>query len=276
MKKNLLLFILPLLFVTNSGSAQCAAQQNVFAFTYNGKAYEIIKENKTWVNAAACAVSRGGYLAEVNSAAENEAIFSQLSIAGVNPDDTAAPDGFSSYVWLGGNDITTEGSWFWNGDNNLTGIPFWVGNANGNAVSGRFTNWGNEPDNWGSGSGQDGLGMAVIDWPLGTAGHWNDVSHNNTLFFVVEYDTTMAIEKAAIKNALTLHPAIATDVVTITTAETITGVAIYTPAGQEVQSITATAINNGVVSVANLPAGMYVIAIQLNNNVVVTKKIIKM
>jgi len=64
MKKNLLLFILPLLFVTNRGSAQCADQQNVFAFTYNGKAYEIIKENKTWLNAAACAVSRGGYLAE--------------------------------------------------------------------------------------------------------------------------------------------------------------------------------------------------------------------
>jgi len=272
MKKKLLL-TLPLLLVLQSGIAQCAADQNVFAFTYDGKAYEIIKENKTWINASACAVSRGGYLAEVNSLEENDAIFNQLAIAGVNPDDTPASDGFSSYVWLGGNDITNEGNWVWNGNNDTNTTAFWQGTASGSAVNGNFSNWGNEPDNWGTGTGQDGLGMAVIDWPLGPAGKWNDVKHSNALFFVVEYSTILGVD-AINKNEVALYPNPAKDILNISTVSPVKAVTLYTMDGQAIGS-GYNAASNGELSIANLPKGLYIVYIQMADGTSVSKKLIK-
>jgi len=275
MKKKTMFLVFPLLWIAQSGMAQCAASQNVFTFTFNSKTYEIIKENKTWADAAACAVSRGGYLAEVNNAEENEAIFSQLVNAGVNPDDTVASDGFSSYVWLGGNDISTEGKWFWNGNNDATGTPFWQGTASGIAVNGRYNNWGNEPDNFGGGVGQDGLGMSVKGFPNGEPGEWNDVNHTNTLFFVVEFNPTMGVDRTEIDNTVSIYPNPATDVVTVNANTTITSVTIYTLAGQKLNVIAVNALSNGEVPVANLPAGIYMLEIYMDNDTSVTKRLIK-
>ena len=61
-----------------TAKAQCASPANIYTFTYSGHTYEIVKEFKTWVNAAACAVSRGGYLAEINSQAEQDTIFDAI------------------------------------------------------------------------------------------------------------------------------------------------------------------------------------------------------
>lgn len=256
--------------------AQCAAAQNVFAFTYDGKTYEIIKENKTWANAAACAVSRGGYLAEINSLDENQAIFNQLANAGVDPDDTKAPDGFSSYVWLGGNDINTEGSWLWNGSNSITGTQFWQGTANGNPVNGLFSFWGNEPDNWGSGPGQDGLGMAVINWPLGTAGHWNDINHNNTLFFVVEYSSLTGVKESDLQNSVSIFPNPATDVITIAAGNTIPQtISIINTAGQEVKFVSTDELKSVEISLSDLPAGVYFINIFFKNSTWANLKLLK-
>lgn len=171
---------------------ECASDRHVYSFTYDGKNYEIIKLNRTWEQASACAVERGGYLAEINDAAENTAIFKELrDNADIDLDNTVGLDGgLASFVWIGGNDAETEGTWVWDGNNDKVGIPFWQGEADGVAIDDRFSSWGNEPDN---SAGQDGLGMALTQWPLssgvlGSAGQWNDIKLSNSLYYVVEFD----------------------------------------------------------------------------------------
>ena len=63
---------------------------------------------------------------------------------------------------------------------------FWLGTKSGSSVDGLYNNWGNEPDNYGS--GQDALGLALTYWPYGLAGQWNDISQSNSLYFVVELE----------------------------------------------------------------------------------------
>lgn len=184
--------ILVLFFGTShySAQAQCANASNIYTFVHNGVSYEVVKQNETWTNAVACAVSRGGMLAEINDAAEQTAIFNAVSnSAGINLNSTTAPDGGGgAYVWIGGNDLATEGTWIWDGNNDGNGAQFWQGNYTGNPVGGLYNNWGNEPDDY---LGQDALAMSLNGWPFGTAGQWNDVDHTNTLFYVIEYTTNL-------------------------------------------------------------------------------------
>ncbi len=168
-------------------AGDCADESNITTFMHDGKTYEIIEENKTWSAAASCAVERGGFLAEINDQAEQDAIFDALENANINVFNTTAGDGGgASYVWIGGNDIATEGTWILDGDNDGQGAQFWMGDLNGNPVGGLYNNWGMEPDDFGS--GQDALGLALTDWPLGLAGQWNDLDENNGLYYVVEFD----------------------------------------------------------------------------------------
>lgn len=171
---------------------ECASARHVYSFTYNDKSYEIIKLNRTWEQASSCAVERGGYLAEIDDAAENTTIFKILrDSADINVDNTVGIDGgLASFVWIGGNDAETEGTWIWDGNNDKVGTPFWQGDASGAAIDDRYTSWGNEPDNSG---GQDGLGLALTQWPLssgvlGVAGQWNDIKLGNPLYYIVEID----------------------------------------------------------------------------------------
>lgn len=176
----------------------CASPDNIYSFTYDGKDYEVVKENKTWEEAAACAAERGGFLAEINDADENAALFNELTnnASIINSNTTAADGGGASYVWIGGNDIATESTWIWDGNNEGTTVQFWQGAANGNPVDGLYNNWGNEPDDFMDGPGgteQDGLGLALTEWPLGSgslgsAAQWNDVSHTNKLYYIIEYN----------------------------------------------------------------------------------------
>lgn len=160
---------------------------NVFEFTFDGKTYELIKENKSWAAAVSCAVERGGFLAEINSEAEQNAVFQALGTAAIDNSATVSADGGNaSYVWLGANDISEEGSWSWDGDNDGVGTSFWEGDTNGTPVDGNYNNWGMEPDN--AGSGQDGLAMGLTSWPFGEAGQWNDLSVTNQLYYVIEYN----------------------------------------------------------------------------------------
>jgi hypothetical protein len=164
-----------------------SVESTIVEFTYNGKNYEIVKENRTWVASAAFASERGGFLAEINDLAEQNAIFNELGNASIIASNTVAPDGGNaSYVWIGGNDITSEGNWFWDGNNDGTGIQFWMGTQSGTPINSLYNNWGDEPDDFGS--GQDGLGLALTDWPFGIAGQWNDVTQNNELYFLIEFD----------------------------------------------------------------------------------------
>ncbi len=160
---------------------------NISEFGFNGKNYEIIKENATWLEAQSCANERGGYLAEINSEGENNAIFSALNNADITLKSTVSEDGGgASYIWIGGNDLDDEGKWFWAHSN----TQHWEGDANGSPVNGLYNNWGTEPDNF---ANQDCLGIAITQWPLGSGslgspGQWNDLKKNNMLYYVIEYD----------------------------------------------------------------------------------------
>jgi hypothetical protein len=176
-----------ILFTAVSMQSQCVNNPaNVYSFTVNNVPYELVKENKTWTDAASCAVQRGGKLAEIDSKKEQDSIFFRLNKAGIIAANTVAPDGGgASYVWLGGNDINSEGNWFWDGMNAGSFNQFWQGTSTGTSVGGRYSNWGNEPDNF---NNQDGLGLAVTNWPLGLAGQWNDVKDGNQLYYIIEYN----------------------------------------------------------------------------------------
>lgn len=164
-----------------------SVESSIVPFTYNGKNYEIVKTRRSWVSASEFAVSRGGYLVEINDASEQSTVYSKLINASIDESETVAEDGGNaSYVWIGGNDFSSEGAWVWDGDNNQDGIQFWQGNQSGSAVDDLYNNWGNEPDNFAP--GQDALGLALSDWPFGTAREWNDLNDGNSLYFVIEYD----------------------------------------------------------------------------------------
>ena len=186
------LLIISLLFKSIIFFGQSKDAKKIYRFQFQNKTYEVVKIPKTWQEAAAYAVARGGYLAEINSMAEQKAIYYNLiHKAQIKLDDSRAQDGGgASYVWLGGNDIAHEGLWIWDGNNDGIGIAFWQGNYKGHALNNAFTNWGHEPDNYNN--QQDALAMGLTEWPrglgsLGKPGQWNDLNQNDRLFFVIEY-----------------------------------------------------------------------------------------
>ena len=160
---------------------------DVYKFNFGAKKYEIIKANATWSEALSCAVERGGYLTEINSDGENNAIFEALKDASLDKNKNIAADGGgASYIWIGASDLKEEGKWIWD----HTQQQFWEGNATGSSTNDMYNNWGNEPDDFG---GQDCLGIAITEWPLGSgslgqSSQWNDVKCRNTLYYIVEFD----------------------------------------------------------------------------------------
>jgi Ca2+-binding RTX toxin-like protein len=148
-------------------------------FSFNGTTYEIINAPKTWAAAKAYAESVNGYLAIVDSQAENDAILAQaLNFFSTAP--SADDGGGAKYIWLGASDTVTEGTFKW---------------VNGSTVSSGYSHWGLpvEPDDY---EGQDALAMALEAWPLGggigTTGFWNDIDESNPMYFVVEYNPVLS------------------------------------------------------------------------------------
>lgn len=184
---------------------QCADTAKIVEFTYLGKVYEVVKEKKSWADAASCAVERGGYLVEISNRDEQVAVHSAiLDSAGVSTTYTTVNNGGGiAYVWIGATDQGTEGTWLWDGNNDGEGVNFWIGQGanganNGSTVNESYINWGGtaagqakEPDDW---SGQDHAAIGLTGWPagstnLGRPGEWNDIIGTSQLYFVVEYDS---------------------------------------------------------------------------------------
>jgi hypothetical protein len=197
MNKLAQLIAIPLIF-----SALTTTSFADFQFTFDGHTYQVITTSSSWEAASAAARSKTvngvqGYLAHIDNLNENTAIFDQL-MANISSNDfsnTSSPDGGgAAYVWIGANDISTEGTWVWVDD----GTQFWQGNSGGSSVDGRFSNWprGYEPDDWRS---QDAAGITLTGFPIdyppwGAPGQWNDVDINNNLYYVVEFDTGNTFE----------------------------------------------------------------------------------
>lgn len=263
--KTLVKILIAIVFLTMSNynaKGQCANSSNIYSFVYDGNTYEVIKENKTWTDAAACAVQRGGVLTEINDLLEQNAIFNELiSNGSINVNNTVAPDGGGgSYVWIGGNDLTIEGNWVWDGDNDNISVQFWQGVASGNPVGGLYNNWGNEPDNWNQ---QDALGLSLNGWPLGVAGEWNDVDHTNTLYFVVEYSGIIGIVDSDFNfNSVKVYPNPVKDLLIIESVILdLNDVIIINSLGENVKTIRVNNSSSIKIDLSDLDAGTYLIKI---------------
>ena len=174
-------------------------------FEFGGHTYKIITEPASWDDASSVSTGMSlagqpGYLARVDSAEENAAILEAV-LTKVTEEQlraSLADDGSDApFIWLGGSDKVQEGRWVWSNN----GDPFWAGDFNGTTVDNRFTNWGVQPDS--ATAAEDALAMSAGDWPapffdLGAAGQWNDLSSDNELIFVVEFDGLTDL-KAAIE-----------------------------------------------------------------------------
>lgn len=278
MGKNLLFIIASLaIFGSNHKlAAQCA---DGYVFDFNGKSYEIVSQNKTWAAAAACAVAKGGYLVEINNAAEQAAVFSAITNLNINPANTASSDGFSSYLWLGGNDIANEGNWVWNGDNNAVTTPFWIGTASGTLVAGQYSNWGFEPDNWsGAGpAGQDALGISIINWQNGVAGEWNDISHNNSLYYVIEYNSLLDLTTVDKNTSVGIYPNPVQDNIFLynNSGLKIEKIVFVNSIGQEIKIFQAENAITQNYDVSNFQAGVYFLQLHFEDGAILTKKIVK-
>lgn len=179
-------------------------------FHFGDHSYKIIQKNKTWTDAAADAVDMGGYLVEIGSKEEQDAIYDAIQKSGISPAYTEVPDGGGiGYIWIGATDRYAEKSWVWNGTNANGTFPlFWLGGKGGSVVGKRYVNWGgtsagktNEPDNFTdafySPKGQNAAAIGLASWPagssspLGKAGEWNDIAETNKIYYIVEFDSNL-------------------------------------------------------------------------------------
>lgn len=165
-------------------------------FTVEGRPYKLITTLRTYAQAEADAVTKGGHLVHIDSQAENDAIFAAINAA-VPANSVSADGGGIKYVWIGGTEIS-EGNYAWMDSQTA---PFWTGGKTGAAAAGAFANWGRstvgssgpEPDN--SGNIQSRAAMGITAWPssgaskIGQPGQWNDIrSDVNVLAYVIELD----------------------------------------------------------------------------------------
>ncbi len=270
-----LVFFTLVTLIASSALAQCADTANIYVFSLNSTTYEVVKENKTWKEAAACAVERNGYLADISDSAEQAAVYHAVkNLAGINPANTIAPDGGgASYVWLGGNDMATEGHWVWDGNNDGNGLPFWQGKQNGSPLNNAYTNWGNEPDDF---QGQDALGLALTDWPLGVAGQWNDIDENNKLYFVIEMPLPVGINEAETPE-IDLYPVPATQVayVSYSHTRTIKSIRLLDVTGRQTASVSPPFTGTSRIDLTRLAPGVYFVEIRLRSGKVLLKKLVK-
>jgi hypothetical protein len=105
-----------------------------------------------------------GYLAEINSQAENSFIGTETS---------------ATNIWIGATDQSVEGTWIWDG---ATSTPKPVDSGSNAGRSASFHSWATgEPNDFGS--GED---CAVTNWS-GAVGTWNDLPCASAYAYLVEF-----------------------------------------------------------------------------------------
>ena len=172
--KRMVIRVLALLFMSFAGTV--ASASIIQSATFSGKTYHLLAQ-ASWADSEAEAVSLGGHLATINSAAENSFVFNTFG-------PTADAVANRTSLWIGLNDVAIEGTFVWSSGEPVT-----------------FTNWaGGQPQ--GNHSDEDYTGIAV---DLGSipGGQWHDIvadnRFNDVTFGVVEIDsvipepTTLAI-----------------------------------------------------------------------------------
>jgi hypothetical protein len=166
----------------------------------------LIADMKSYADANQAACDSSGHLVYLNDSAEAAATYAAILASGISTTYASVSDGGGiAYIWIGANDISTEGTWKWEKQGTActsVGLEFWsgqgaAGSGGGTPSNGLFNNWGgsstgtpNEPDNFGSG-GQNAGAIALDGWPSGTtnlgiAGEWNDIAVTNSLYYIIE------------------------------------------------------------------------------------------
>lgn len=256
-------------------NAQCVPNPNVVDFSYDGHDYELIQETLSWEDAATCAVSRGGYLAEINSQQEHDSVYLWLSTdPNITPNGTIDVFGASS-IWLGGTDKNTEGDWMWDGNDDAVGTSFWSGTSTGSPVGGAFSAWGvspPEPDN--SGGSQN-----YLTWRLtgNNTSLWNDLHAPSSLYFLVEIDMSGAsISEKEDADLLSIYPVPSSNEINLTSNsnEIIEQVDIFTLSGQLVTTNLFENSKKVTLNLSKLDAGQYQLNIYLSNGQLVKKTIL--
>jgi hypothetical protein len=149
---------------------------------YSAHTYALTNSIMTWANAKAAAASLGGYLATINTKAENTFLTNEFYIAYNNAN-----------MWHGANDIATEGTWVWDngttsGDNGLTDNLCGTG-CDGTASPKVYSNatWADGSRKWNTNepnqAGDEDCGNIVRD-----DGTWNDKSCSTEYFGIIEFD----------------------------------------------------------------------------------------
>lgn len=127
---------------------------------WNGHRYERIDQGMTWKEAKAFCEARGGYLATITSAQEQQVV--QDLVAG----------GTKNQYWLGGTDEEQEGDWRW-----ITGEPwdYWYTTVTFNNYNGTEHYLQMERHHWGN---ENKLGV------------WNDINNENYIKGEEEFFST--------------------------------------------------------------------------------------
>lgn len=279
------IYIFIILFANRTfAQTACYTASNSVAFNYNGHTYKLIKELKTWVNAATCAVSDGGYLVEITDAAEQTAVYNGIVASGISTTYHAVPDGGgSSYVWIGATDKNVEGTWLWDGNNDNVGTNFWngqgqAGTGTGSVVGTNYINFGgkstatiNEPDDYNS--NQDCGGICLSSWPYGIAGEWNDLAATNTLYYVIEYNALLtSISESTEKLTVNAYPNPASNQLSI--EGSFMAISLYNTDGRRINIAVQKVDTNMMIDISHLPSGIYFLKCTDLENNQTTQKII--
>ena len=259
-----------------------ARSQETYSFTYDGKNYEIVKDKKSWADAATYAVSRGGYLVHIDDSLEQIAVYDAIVNGAAIADNytTVMDGGGIAYIWIGATDKTDEGKWVWDGKNEGLTYTFWTGqgaagNDDGMAVNNAFVNWGgkvkgtiNEPDDYGA--GQDGAALALKGWPAGTTllgspGEWNDIALTNELYFIIEDVTPSAINENDGDAEINIFPNPAHDFISISSNLEIERIQVFAADGSLVYYENNLDMSSNF-DIRELDAGVYYIVFETKDS----------
>ena len=151
--------------------------------TNEGHTYALTSTTLTWDDAATAAATAGGYLATLNTKAENTWLYEKFGTYG----------GTARDLWIGALDNVTEGAWYW-----YNGTTSGDGGVTDNISSGAkwpdgSNKWHtNEPNDWPDSNvdGQENCGsirssLSAAEW------RWNDLpcaSSSWKLYGIIEID----------------------------------------------------------------------------------------
>lgn len=119
--------------------------------------------------------------------------------------------------------------------------------------------------------------MSIINWQNGVAGKWNDISHNNSLYYIIEYNSLLDLTAIDKNTSIGIHPNPVQDNISLynNSGSKIEKIVFVNSIGQEIKIFqTENAITQNY-DVSNFQAGVYFLQIHFEEGTILTKKIIK-